>query len=110
MLSKTIATKNGGPNYAIKNYIIQVPVIAKTISLPEKGTQKIIDPDGTVTIENTSSGVQNNLNEIDMLNQRIQYLERIVSGHEATIKSLETTIKSKDDLICILRSSLDKQD
>lgn len=32
MLSKTIATKNGGPNYAIKNYIIQVPVIAKTIS------------------------------------------------------------------------------
>ena len=81
-----------------------------SISLPEKGTQKIIDPDGTVTIENTSSGVQNNLNEIDMLNQRIQYLERIVSGHEATIKSLETTIKSKDDLICILRSSLDKQD
>jgi hypothetical protein len=81
-----------------------------SISLPEKGTQKIIDPDGKVTIENTSSGVQNNLNEIDMLNQRIQYLERIVSGHEATIKSLETTIKSKDDLICILRSSLDKQD
>lgn len=81
-----------------------------SISLPEKGTQKIIDPDGTVTIENTSSSVQNNLNEIDMLNQRIQYLERIVSGHEATIKSLETTIKSKDDLICILRSSLDKQD
>ncbi|WP_306557741.1 hypothetical protein [Barnesiella intestinihominis] len=81
-----------------------------SISLPEKGTQKIIDPDGTVTIENTSSSVQNNLNEIDMLNQRIQYLERIVSGHEATIKSLETTIKSKDDLICILRGSLDKQD
>ena len=81
-----------------------------SISFPEKGTQKIIDPDGTVTIENTSSGVQNNLNEIDMLNQRIQYLERIVSGHEATIKSLETTIKSKDDLIYILRSSLDKQD
>ena len=81
-----------------------------SISLPEKGTQKIIDPDGKVTIEDISSGVQNNLNEIDMLNQRIQYLERIVSGHEATIKSLETTIKSKDDLICILRSSLDKQD
>ena len=81
-----------------------------SISLPERGQQKIIDPDGRVTIENTSSGVQNNLNEIDMLNQRIQYLERIVSGHEATIKSLETTIKSKDDLICILRSSLDKQD
>lgn len=53
---------------------------------------------------------RDNLNEIDMLNQRIQYLERIVSGHEATIKSLETTIKSKDDLICILRGSLDKQD
>ncbi len=81
-----------------------------SISLPEKGTQKIIDPDGTVTIENTSSGTHDYLNEIDMLNQRIQYLERIVSGHEATIKSLETTIKSKDDLICILRGSLDKQD
>lgn len=81
-----------------------------SISLPERGQQKIIDPDGKVTIEDISSGVQNNLNEIDMLNQRIQYLERIVSGHEATIKSLETTIKSKDDLIYILRGSLDKQD
>ena len=59
---------------------------------------------------NISISLPENLNEIDMLNQRIQYLERIVSGHEATIKSLETTIKSKDDLICILRSSLDKQD
>lgn len=93
-----------------KGNIRQGDVNNNISSLPEKGTQKIIDPDGTVTIENTSSGVQNNLNEIDMLNQRIQYLERIVSGHEATIKSLETTIKSKDDLIYILRSSLDKQD
>ena len=42
MLSKTIATKNGGPNYAIKNYIIQVPVIAKTISLPEKDSKNYI--------------------------------------------------------------------
>lgn len=81
-----------------------------SISLPEKGTQKIIDPDGTVTIENTSSGAHDYLNEINRLSQRIQDLERIISGHEATIKSLETTIKSKDDLICILRSSLDKQD
>lgn len=102
----TISTRDNlnisGGNKDVNNNI--------SISLPEKGTQKIIDPDGTVTIENTSSSVQNNLNEIDMLNQRIQYLERIVSGHEATIKSLETTIKSKDDLICILRGSLDKQD
>lgn len=42
MLSKTIATKNGGPNYAIKNSIIQVPVIAKTISLPEKDSKNYI--------------------------------------------------------------------
>lgn len=42
MLSKTIATKNGGPNYAIKNYIIQVLVIAKTISLPEKDSKNYI--------------------------------------------------------------------
>lgn len=74
------------------------------------GEGEMLRPSTISTRDNTSSGVQNNLNEIDMLNQRIQYLERIVSGHEATIKSLETTIKSKDDLICILRGSLDKQD
>lgn len=73
-----------------------------SISLPERGQQKIIDPDGKVTIENTSSGAHDYLNEINRLNQRIQDLERIISGHEATIKS-------KDDLICILRSALDKK-
>lgn len=73
-----------------------------SISLPERGQQKIIDPDGRVTIENTSSGAHDYLNEINRLNQRIQDLERIISGHEATIKS-------KDDLICILRSALDKK-
>ena len=73
-----------------------------SISLPERGQQKIIDPDGRVTIENTSSGAHDYLNEINRLNQRIQDLERIISGHEATIKS-------KDDLICILRSTLDKK-
>ena len=56
----------------------------------------------TITIENTSSGTHDYLNEINRLNQRIQDLERIISGHEATIKS-------KDDLICILRSALDKK-
>lgn len=73
-----------------------------SISLPERGQQKIIDPDGRVTIEDTSSGAHDYLNEINRLNQRIQDLERIISGHEATIKS-------KDDLICILRSALDKK-
>ena len=42
MIAKTIATENGGKNYAIKNYIIQVPVIAKTISLPEKDSKNYI--------------------------------------------------------------------
>lgn len=65
-------------------------------------SKKIIDPDGRVTIENTSSGAHDYLNEINRLNQRIQDLERIISGHEATIKS-------KDDLICILKSALDKK-
>lgn len=42
MIAKTIATENGGKNYAIKNYIIQVLVIAKTISLPEKDSKNYI--------------------------------------------------------------------
>lgn len=42
MLSKTIATENGGKNYAIKNYIIQVLVIYKGVLGGVKANAKTI--------------------------------------------------------------------
>ena len=72
------------------------------ISLPENGTQKIIKPDGSVEIQNLSSGENNSLNDIYRLNQRIQDLERIISEKDATIKSKEETIWA-------LRTLLNKQ-
>lgn len=71
------------------------------VSIPSSGTQKIIKPDGTVELQSIDSSVVTS-NEVDRLNQRIQDLERIITEKDATIKS-------KDDMICMMKDMLNKQ-
>lgn len=68
------------------------------VTMPESGTQKIIKPTGEVEDPSDKS----NPGELDRLQQRIQDLERIISEKDATIKS-------KDDLICVLKDMLNRQ-
>lgn len=79
-----------------------------SISLPETGTQKIIKPDGTIDIQSLNSSVYDS-NEVDRLNQRIQYLESIIAEKERIIVEKDATIKSKDEMICLLKTMFDKQ-
>ena len=66
------------------------------LTMPESGTQKIIKTTGEVEIQRLDPS------ELDRLQQRIQDLERIISEKDATIKS-------KDDLICVLKDMLNRQ-
>lgn len=65
------------------------------ISFPKSGFQKIISPDGTVEIHSLNPIQEPDY--VNRLNQRIKDLERIISEKDATIKS-------KDDMICVLKS------
>lgn len=71
-----------------------------TLSLPEFGTQKIINPDGKIIIQNIDSNIADP-NEREILNQRIKDLERIILEKDATIKS-------KDEMISLIKSMLNK--
>lgn len=74
-----------------------------SVSLPSSGTQKIINADGSVEISSTAP---NNQYEVDSsTNNRLK--EKIVDM-ERLIKSLQDTIKAKDETIEILRSQLNK--
>ena len=72
------------------------------LTMPESGTQKIIKPTGEVEIQRLDPSDKSNSGELDRLQQRIQDLERIISEKDATIKS-------KDDLICVLKDMLNRQ-
>ena len=72
------------------------------LTMPESGTQKIIKPTGEVEIQRLDPSDKSNSGELDRLQQRIQDLERIISEKDATIKS-------KDDLICVLKEMLNRQ-
>ena len=72
------------------------------LTMPESGTQKIIKPTGEVEIHRLDPSDKSNSGELDRLRQRIQDLERIISEKDATIKS-------KDDLICVLKDMLNRQ-
>lgn len=72
------------------------------VTMPESGTQKIIKPTGEVEIQRLDPSDKSNPGELDRLQQRIQDLERIISEKDATIKS-------KDDLICVLKDMLNRQ-
>lgn len=72
------------------------------VTMPESGTQKIIKPTGEVEIQRLDPSDKSNSGELDRLQQRIQDLERIISEKDATIKS-------KDDLICVLKEMLNRQ-
>lgn len=73
------------------------------VTLPDQGTQKIIKPDGTVEISSTALINQGNIDSStnDRLKEKIEDMERL-------IKSLQDTIKAKDETIEILRSQLKK--
>lgn len=73
-----------------------------SVTMPESGTQKIIKPTGEVGIQRLDPRDKSNSGELDRLQQRIQDLERIISEKDATIKS-------KDDLICVLKEMLNRQ-
>lgn len=73
-----------------------------SVTMPESGTQKIIKPTGEVEIQRLDPSDKSNSGELDRLQQRIQDLERIISEKDATIKS-------KDDLICVLKDMLNRQ-
>lgn len=73
-----------------------------SVTMPESGTQKIIKPTGEVEIHRLNPSDKSNSGELDRLQQRIQDLERIISEKDATIKS-------KDDLICVLKDMLNRQ-
>lgn len=70
------------------------------ISLPEAGTQKIIKPDGSIEIQNSGLG-NNNSNEINRLKEELHL-------KEIELAKCEAIIKSKDDMICMLKEILDR--
>lgn len=70
------------------------------ISLPEKGSQKIIKPDGSIEIQNSGLG-NNNSNEINRLKEELHL-------KEIELAKCEAIIKSKDDMICMLKEILDR--
>lgn len=72
------------------------------LTMPESETQKIIKTTGEVEIQRLDPSDKSNSGELDRLQQRIQDLERIISEKDATIKS-------KDDLICVLKDMLNRQ-
>ena len=72
-----------------------------SLSLPEAGTQKIINPDGKVLIQSIGSNIANS-SELNTLNQRIKDLERI-------ILEKDVTIKSKDEIISLIKDMINKQ-
>ena len=72
------------------------------VTMPESGTPKIIKPTGEVEIQRLDPSDKSNSGELDRLQQRILDLERIISEKDATIKS-------KDDLICVLKEMLNRQ-
>lgn len=72
------------------------------VTMPESGTQKIIKSTGEVEIQRLDPSDKSNSGELDRLQQRIQDLERIISEKDVTIKS-------KDDLICVLKDMLNRQ-
>lgn len=72
-----------------------------SLSLPEFGTQKIINPDGEIIIQNIDSNIVDPA-ERKTLNQRIKDLERIIIEKDATIKS-------KDEMISFIKDMLNKQ-
>lgn len=72
------------------------------VTMPESGTQKNIKSTGEVEIQRLDPSDKSNSGELDRLQQRIQDLERIISEKDATIKS-------KDDLICVLKDMLNRQ-
>lgn len=74
-----------------------------SVTMPESGTQKIINPDGTVELQRIDPNDQSRSDEVCRLKQRIQDLERIITEKEITIQSKDDTIKTKDELISILK-------
>lgn len=70
------------------------------ISLPEVGTQKIIHPDGSIEIQNSGLGNKNS-NEINRLKEELHL-------KEIELAKCEAIIKSKDDMICMLKEILDR--
>lgn len=86
---------NNVGNFAGKNLI--------QVTLPNQGTQKIIKPDGTIEITSTALNDQSctDFSTNDRLREKIEDMERL-------IKSLQDTIKAKDETIEILRSQITK--
>lgn len=70
------------------------------VSMPESGTQKIIKPDGSIEIQNSGLG-NNNSNEIDRLKEELR-------KKDIELAKFEVLVKSKDDMICMLKEILDK--
>lgn len=73
------------------------------VTLPDKGTQKIIKPDGTIEITSAALNDQSYTDSStnNRLREKIEDMERL-------IKSLQDTIKAKDETIEILRSQITK--
>lgn len=74
-----------------------------SVTMPESGTQKIINPNGKVEIYRTEPSEY--LEEINKLKQRIQDLERIIAEKDVTIQSKDDTINAKDELISLLKAN-----
>lgn len=70
------------------------------ISLPKSGTQKIIKPDGSIEIQSSGLG-NNNSNEIDRLKEELR-------KKDIELARFEVLVKSKDDMICMLKEILDR--
>ena len=53
-----------------------------SISLPEKGTQKIINPDGTVEVQSMGKGIDNSDNTdkfIELLKKKDEQIDRLIT-------------------------------
>lgn len=77
------------------------------IAIPEKGTQKIIKPDGSVEIQSIGL-TEGHTPGVDALNQRIKSLEQVLAEKEKLLDEKDRLIKTKDDMIDMLKVFLNK--
>lgn len=77
------------------------------VSLPNKGTQKIIKPDGTIEIVSANPDISSGIvaEGSPMYGIEIKNLQEKLSSMEELVKSLRDTIKAKDETIEILKEN-----
>ena len=81
---------------------------AVLVTSPEKGTQKIIDPDGNVEIQQDSLGTDSS-NEIQRLRSELNAKDAELIIAREKITNRDESIKSKDEIISLLKEMLNKQ-